>query len=108
MFRNASLLLWAPELRATSLTYYAYRQMFEGCKSLQMIKTRHISWNPETNENMDLQSIPTYNWVNDINNNNDDRDYYREFHKVYDLPEQRGSNYIPENWIVNVIIFNES
>lgn len=111
MFKNASLLLWAPELRATSLTYYAYRQMFEGCKSLQMIKTLQNSWEIEAGGNIDLQSIPTYHWVNNINKSDDgsdDMDHYREFHCIVDLPDQRGPDYIPEYWIKKTIIFNES
>ena len=45
MFSGCTSLTTAPELPATTLTYYCYQQMFNGCTSLKRIKMNASSGN---------------------------------------------------------------
>ena len=84
MFRHCISLTQAPLLPATILAEYCYYQMFNGCTNLSGINVNFSEWSP-TNA--------TTNWLNNTNT-------LGTFTCPVDLPETRGTSYIPSGWTI--------
>jgi hypothetical protein len=86
MFRNCTSLVNAPELPATTLKTSCYQSMFNGCSKLKEIKVHFTTYH----------SNALTDWVKGVSATG-------TFYKLTALPEEFGTNRIPEGWtVVNI------
>jgi hypothetical protein len=84
MFGGCTSLTQTPELPATTLASNCYWSMFFGCTSLNNVNVNFSTWNP---------TDATSNWLNSVAAEG-------TFACPTALPEERGSNRIPEGWTI--------
>jgi hypothetical protein len=84
MFEGCRSLTQAPELPATTLANFCYYHMFYGCTNLDSINVNFSAWDPGN---------ATREWVYDVSS-------FGTFTCPADLPEEFGSNRIPDGWTV--------
>ena len=83
MFHSCTSLTQAPALPATTLADYCYAWMFDSCSSLSAIEVGFTSWTGFTQ--------PTAGWLDNVAASG-------TFTCPAELPDTRGSGYIPTNW----------
>lgn len=87
MFERCSALEDAPVLPAAALAKNCYVGMFANCSSLASVEVGFTSWDPGDG------SVPTKNWMNNVGGSG-------SFICPSTLAQNRGVDYIPEDWSV--------
>ena len=83
MFQDCISLAAAPELPATTLQWGCYNNMFRNCSSLSSVEVAFTEWT----------SGATNFWLDNVAASG-------TFTCPAELPDERGSNYIPTGWTV--------
>ena len=87
MFANCTSLTTAPALPATQLADYCYDCMFQNCTSLKSVSVAFTDWEESA-------ALPTDNWLKGVSKEG-------VFLCPNELEQKRGTDYIPEGWVVN-------